>query len=248
MFKYLLFLAFSILASCASKPRIHIFSLGIEEDELDSLSQRLDEAGFDARANTLPVPPTFVEHTVIFPAITQDFTKIELITSALAEAGYDSPRLILESEANHSYSTDNIGVYLLNPDFRVNASSLITDPYSLGGEEANPLSYNYFSECPQGSESQSELNLYPAGTAIVEEFVWDEKTNNEISLIHDGEWDSDSKSVEVNLYRKGKLRYTIRRHSGSDWFGPFEALTLENNYSTVSFEACNYTYLNHLDN
>ncbi|GAB5540229.1 MAG: hypothetical protein Salg2KO_23320 [Salibacteraceae bacterium] len=237
-----------MLIGCSSQPSVHIFSLGIEEKDVESLSTRLEEAGFNAKPNSLPVPPSLYKHTVIFPAIVQDFATIELIESTMASAGYPDPRLVLESELNHYYSTDNIGVYLVNPDFEGTAADLVSDPYALGDEESNPLSYNYFSECPDNSEAQSELNLFPSGVAILEEFVWDETTNTEESVIHDGEWVSDSSTVEVSIFGKGQLFYSIMEHKGSDFFGPYEALTLVHKQGTMDIEACNYTYLDHLEN
>lgn len=248
MLKRCFYLLASLLIGCASEPRIHIFSLGIEESEVVQLSRMLDQAGFDARVNALPVPSHLFKHTVIFPAIVEDFTNIELVESTLEKAGYANPRLILESESNHHYSTDNIGVYLINPDFEGTAASLLADPYALGKEESNSLSYNYFSECPKGSEAQSELNLYPSNVAILEEFIWDEESNDEKSILHDGEWSADSQTVEISLFKQGELRFAINRHSGSDWFGPFEGLTLVNEYSTVNIESCDYTYLDRPDN
>lgn len=247
MTKLPIILVLGLLAGCASHTRIHVFSLGVEDSEIAHLSDLLEDAGFDVQPNSLPVPPGFIRHTVIFPAIVQDFATVELIESTMAQAGYPNARLILESEANHSYSTENIGVYLVNPDFEGTAASLIKDPYSLGDEDASSLTYNYFSECPEGSETQSELNLYPQGVAILEEFIWDDANDKEISVIHDGEWATNSSSVMIDLFDNGELRFSIKEHTGSDWFGPYKALTLVNQYSTMDIERCDYTHLDHLD-
>lgn len=247
MLRLPIYLFLAILAGCASQPRVHIFSLGVDASEVARLTQLLEEAGFDARPNTLPVPPNVVRHTVIFPALVQDFAMVELVESTMTTAGYDRPRLVLESESNHYYSTDNIGVYLVNPDFEGTAASLVADPYLLGGDEANSLSYNYFSECPDDSEAQSELNLYPSGVAILEEFVWDDKSNTEVNVLHDGEWSADSNTVQVSIFEEGELLYSIKEHTGSDWYGPYEALTLVHEHSTMDIEGCNYTYLDHLE-
>lgn len=236
-----------LFASCASQPQVHIFSLGVGDAQVAHLSSLLEDVGFNAQPNTLPVPPSVLRHTVIFPAIVPNFAIVELIESTLETAGYPRPRLVLETDANHYYSSDNIGVYLVDPDFEGTAADLLADPYALGGEDATPLSYNYFSECPKGSEAQSELNLYPSGMAILEEFVWDEKSQEEISVLHDGEWESDSAEVRLSLFRQGELRFSITEHTGSDWFGPFEALTLVSQSSTMDIERCNYTYKNHTD-
>lgn len=247
MSKYLLVCYLLLLAGCTSQPKIHIFSLAVEESDISELSNLLDEAGFDARRTDLPVPPSVMRHTVIFPAIVQDFSTVELIETVLETAGFSQPRLVLESEANHYYSTDNIGVYLVNPDFEGSAASLLADPYALGDQDSNSLSFNYFSECPDGSEAQSELNLYPSGVAILEEFVWDEETNREVNILHDGEWESDSATVAVSIFGEGELHFLIKEHTGSDWYGPYEALTLVSQNSTMDIEPCDYTHLDHLD-
>lgn len=247
MIKLTTFLSILLLAGCASQTQVHIFSLGVEEGKVEQLGNLLNEAGFSAQPNSLPVPGRIRRHTVIFPAIVQDFATIELVESVMETAGYPEAQLILETEANHYYSTNNIGVYLISPDFAGSAASLIADPYALGGADATPLTYNYYSECPDGSEAQSELNLYPSGVALLEEFVWDDDDNREISIVHDGEWESDSSTVEVNIFDGGQLLFGIEEHTGSNWFGPYQGLTLRNQHTTMDIEHCDYTHLEYED-
>ena len=232
-----------LLTACTSQTQVHIFTVEIEEPEINQLSNLLEEKGFDVRPNSLPVPTRITRHTVIFPAIVQDFSIVELIESTMDYAGYPDARLILESEANHFFSTNNIGIYLINPNFDYVSENSGVDPYSLGGKDDNRLTYNYFSECPGASEAQSELNLYPSGTAILEEFVWAEDTRQEVSYIHDGDWLADSSSVKIDIFGKGELRFSIEEHSGTNWFGPYEGITLVNQHSTMDIERCNYTHL-----
>lgn len=247
MTKFLISLILVLLVGCATQTQIHIFSLGVEDNKIAQLVSLLEEGGFDVRPNSLPVPPNIVSHTVIFPAIVQDFAMVELIESAMTEAGYPKTQLVLESQSNHSYSTDNIGIYLVNPDFEGTYASLVGDPYSLGDDEDASLTYNYFSECPKGSEAQSELNLYPSGVALLEEFIWDEGGNQEINKVYDGEWVSNSTHVEIDFFENGELNLSITEHTGSNHFGPFEALTLVAQDSTMKIERCDYTYLDYLE-
>ncbi|NKB33661.1 MAG: hypothetical protein GKR91_11240 [Pseudomonadales bacterium] len=243
MFKLTTFLFVLLLSGCVSRTQVHIFSLGVEDEEISRLSSLFNDEGFEARPNELPVPGSIFRHTVIFPAIVQDFAIVELVESAMERAGYLNSQLILETEANHYYSTDNIGVYLVNPDFKGSDTSLVANPYLLGGEDSTPLTYNYYSECPEGSEAQSELNLYPAGVVLLEEFIWSDEDNREVSVVHDGEWESDSSSVEISIFEGGELRFSIEEHSGSNWFGPFQGLTLKSQYSSMEIEQCDYTHL-----
>lgn len=247
MLKHAIIIVFLLLVGCTSQTEVHIFSLGIDDEQILRLSGLLEDSGFSARPNTLPVPPSVVRHTVIFPALVQDFAIIELVEAAMQQAGYPNANLIRETQANHSYSTNNIGVYLVNREFRHSQAAAIEDPFALGGANATPLTFNYFSECAKGSESQSELNLYPGGVALLEEFVWDETNNEELSIVHEGEWRSDSSTVDVTLFGNGEIAFFIKEHTGSDWLGPFEATTLVSTSSTLNFESCDYTHLKHLD-
>lgn len=247
MLRLTTFLSLLLLVGCASRTQVHIFSLGMDTREIEHLSSLLAEEGFDVRPNSLPVPGGFFRHAVIFPAITQNFSMVEQVKSAMGKAGYSNAQMILETEANHYYSTNNIGVYLINPDFKGSAASLIQHPLALGGADATPLTFNYFSECPEGSEAQSELNLYPSGVAILEEFIWHDEDNREISVMHDGEWKSDSSSVEIDIFGSGELRFSIEEHIGSNWFGPYKGLTLKNQLNTMDIEQCDYTHLEHED-
>lgn len=243
----LFFLFVSVVSGCASPTKVHIFSVGINQKQIESLSNLLEVKGYKVIPNQLPVPASIVRDTVIFPAIVKDFATVQIVESAMHDAGFRDIRLIRESEANHSYSTNNIGVYLINPASKSPLDSIIEDPYSLGGSEGTELTYNYFSECPEGSIAQSELNLYPGGAAILEEFIWDERKGQEKVVSHDGEWLSDSRSVRVDYYEEGEQHFSISNHEGSNRFGPFKGLTLINIFSSISVESCNYTHLHYLD-
>ncbi len=248
-----LILVLLLVTSCANQTRIHIFNEGFDSAAVSDLANLLAENGFDARPNELPVPASIPRHTVIFPALVQDFALVESIEAILIEAGYDKPRLIRQSEANHFFSTANIGIYLINPDAEFDPVANINDPYSLenegsrGADEGIALTYNYFSECPRGSEAQSELNLYPGGTAIVEEFSWDEGREEEISTLHEAEWSVENSMLSVNLFSAGELQFSITEHKGSNWQGSYEGLTLVAIDSTADFEFCNYTHLRYVN-
>ena len=240
--KLLLVVLLFLMTGCLSKPQVHIFTAGIEESEIEELSDLLVIEGIRVNPSSLPVPRQIRKHTIIFPALVKDFTMVELVKSTMAEAGYTDAQLIFETEGNHHYSTDNIGVYLVNPDFKRIDANRLSDPFAIGGEDAMDLTFNYFSECPQGSEAQSELNLFPSGVVLLEEFVWDDKRNREDSIVHDGEWESDFETVYLHFFNGGELRYSIEKHSGTNRFGQFQGLTLKNSYSTMNIENCDYTY------
>lgn len=244
---FALVLIVGIITSCASRTQVHVFSAGVDQQDVIQLSLLLEEQGFDARPNALPVPPNIAKHTVIFPAIVQDFATVELVESTMEAAGYSRARLVLEEEENHSYSTDNIGIYLVSPDYVYSAIDEVGDPYALGGDDATSLTYNYFSECPEKSEAQSELSLFPSGVALIEEFRWDENSGTEVNVIHDGQWRLEASIIQVDMFEKGELRFSLNEHTGTNWNGPFEALTLMNEFSSFDDEPCNYTHLSYPD-
>jgi len=243
MAKYGAFIFALILNACASGPKVHIFSLGVAPEEISMLADTLESQGYDAQPNSLPVPPTMVKNTLIVPAIVQDFATIEAIESAIVSTGFDEAFLVLESDSNHSYSTNNIGIYLVNPENDYVSPTTEYDPYALGVEESVPLAFNYFSECAKGSQAQSELNLYPAGVAILEEFIWDEVNGVEVSKLNDGQWQAGSTTVDVEIFDAGIIQFQIHQYEGSNWLGPYEAITLVNQQSTLDSESCDYTYL-----
>lgn len=243
----LLLLIVLFISGCASPTQVHIFSMGVDQGQIEYLGKLLEEKGYNVIPNELPVPASITRDTVIFPAIVQNFATVQLVESAMHDAGFRKVRLIRETEANHSYSTNNIGVYLVNPDSNASVASTIEDPYSLGGSKATDFTFNYFSECSEGSIAQSELNLYPGGTAILEEFIWNENEGQEIVVTHDGEWSSEFNTVRVNYFDEGEQHFSISKHEGSNRFGPYEGITLVSTFSSIGIESCNYTHLRYLD-
>lgn len=238
-----------LVTTCTVPTQVHVFSLGVEKAQVEAFVEQLDEAGFAARAVSLPVPASINRHTIIYPAIVQDFAVVDQIESAMAQAGYPDSRLIRETEANHIYSTENIGVYLVNPDYDPIAAADQVNPYALGDSDASGLSYLYYSECPQGSEAQFELSLFPSGVAVLEEFYWDEEQGRERTRLFDGEWQPVEQSLTLELFELGTTGFSISRFDGEDRYGPFEGLMLiDEAEGLAGKERCNFGYKNYLYN
>ncbi|MDA1370278.1 MAG: hypothetical protein O2971_05905 [Proteobacteria bacterium] len=87
------------------------------------------------------------------------------------------------------------------------------------------MTHNYFSECDE-PEAQSELNLYPGGAAILEEFVWDEDSNSEESIIYDGEWREADSLVILELFDREETRFSINPKEGENNIGAYAGVEL----------------------
>ncbi|PCH62341.1 MAG: hypothetical protein COC19_03030 [SAR86 cluster bacterium] len=219
-----------------------MFSAAIELDTIAALTEVLEDQGFRVTVNSLPIPASIHSPTIIFPPLVQDMSRVDTIQAAMQNAGFEQVRLIYNTQGNHFYSTENIGVYLLSADSPLPERNL--DSTALGGSDASKISHVYYSEC---ADSESELNLFPGGVVLLEEFVWDERNEREHSIIYDGQWQEIDAAIVLDLYDDGELYFNIVEQTGSDRYGEFKGLTLVNQLKNAELNHCNYTYLDYED-
>lgn len=104
-----------LLCSCASRQEVHIFSKGVSIEEVSRVSAIINKAGLKAQPNKLEVPSLIGTTSIMYPPIVKDFASIERLRNLLKESGYSKVALISSSQGGHSYSTEHIGLYLVDP-------------------------------------------------------------------------------------------------------------------------------------
>jgi len=230
-------ICFSFL-SCTSRQVVHVFNQGYTPEEIGKVVHVIDGLGFDARLNHLEIPNQLSRTSIIYPPIVQRLSTIDTMRDSLSEIGFNDIELIYETQGEHYYSTENIGLYLLNPNY-------VRPVENDRSEESYPgprLSRIYYSDC---DSIEAELSLLPQGTAILEIYVWNERIDREQTQLIDGEWSITDNNIVFDLFDEGSIEFDFSEFSGRDDYGRYYGIHLEIEYNSTNLLSCDYRYISY---
>ena len=225
-----------LLNSCSSRQDIHIYSKGITYEEISRLVEIIEKAGFNANPNTLDVPPSITSTSIMYPPIVEDFTSIEVLADLLSRNGYLEVALRADSQEGHSYTTRNMGLYLVDPNFVEEEQDKEVDNAS----SSINLSKVYLSNC---AELEADISLYSQGVAILNIYDWVEGEDNKTIGMIEGEWSATDSKLFLNLSSVGNYEYEIAEFTGRDDYGRYYGIELLNTLSETELPHCNFVYI-----
>jgi len=222
--------------SCAFRQDVHIFNQGYAPEEIGKVVRVLDELGFDARPNNLNIPEEISRTSIIYPPIVQNFATIDTVRNSLSEIGFPNIELIYKTQGEHYYSTENIGLYLVNPSYNQPDDKNSSEESNSGPQ----ISRIYYSDC---GNIEAELNLFPQGAAILEIYEWNERTKREQTQQIDGEWSISQSQVIIDLFDGRSIVFGFREFSGRDDYGRYYGIQLENANNSTDITSCDFRYI-----
>ena len=221
---------------CATRHEVHIFNQGYSSAKVSQVTAALDDAGFKTKPNHLAVPDQITRTSIIYPPIVQDFTGIDSVKDALSGIGFSQIELIHETQGEHYYSSENIGLYLVKPGY------VPQSDFEDKVDSKQNLSRIYYSNC---GDLEAQLNLYPAGAAMLELYDWNERTDREITIVVDGEWNAAETELVFGLFDGGEIIYSISEFEGRDNYGRFVGIDLDVLKNTTDQQSCNFRYISY---
>lgn len=236
MKKSLLPIALVILTSCTARQDVHVFNLGYSDAEVQTVMAALQESGFRPHANSLAVPDGIHSSSIIYPPIVENFETVSLLRDTLASTGHAQLELIYETRGEHFYSTENIGLYLVNPEYSEPVPQTSSDPQGQHPE----LSHVYYSNC---EDVEAELSLLGQDAAVLEVIEWSERTQRERSTVFDGQWSRSDSTLEFELFDEGKIIFSYSEFDGRDDYGRFYGIDLVNIENLSELASCDFRYV-----
>ena len=229
-------IAIATLASCATRQDVHVFNQGYSDTEVQAVVAALRESGFRPRPNALAVPDGIRASSIIYPPIVEDFNTVALLRDTLSAAGHPKLELIYETRGEHFYSTENIGLYLVNPDYTKPEEKNSSDQLS----ESPVLSHIYYSNC---ETVEAELSLFGQSTALLEVIEWSERTGRERSRVFDGQWSRTDSTLTFELFDEGEMVFGYSEFDGKDDYGRFYGIDLVSIENNSELATCDYRYV-----
>jgi hypothetical protein len=234
----MLFLTVVLLAllSCSSGPAVHVFDRGYGDEQVSAIADSLQAAGYKALPNPIAVPASIRRNSIIYPVIVEDFRTIETLQHTLEQQGLGDFQLIHLGEGGHRYSTENIGVYLINPD-ATNSTRAAATAADNGGLQLSRL---YYSNC---SAYEADLSLFAGGSAILQSYSIDYSDNDEETRIYDGQWQQQDARLQLDFFDAGQILFEIREFRGRDDYGRFYGIDLHTAENSASLDSCDFRFL-----
>jgi len=105
------------LVACSSVPTVHVFPHYLSAQEKQKVVASLKAAEFDVQISEQVPPDGISQNSIVFsPALNAQELLGDLMTT-LASAGYEVSSTNLIFSGNHSFSQNNVGVYLIPEGF-----------------------------------------------------------------------------------------------------------------------------------
>lgn len=134
LIKILLLLSLFGLGGCSSTSTVHVFAKYLNDDELNKVQTLLADSRYDVEVNRHEFPESVTSSTVIYSPMHSNPDEVtELLGLVAQSVGKKAELLYIRSE-NHSYTKDNVGLYLIGIDGRnsitVPTEVAFASPYS----------------------------------------------------------------------------------------------------------------------
>jgi len=106
-----------IMSGCSSKTQVHLFGANLDQTAIKQIEARIDKQRFELKVNKQPFPDSINSNAVIFTPGKNANQRVLDIIDVVTELGYKVPSTNLIMQNNHSFSANNMGLYLLPDGF-----------------------------------------------------------------------------------------------------------------------------------
>jgi len=215
-----------ILTGC-SQNKVHLYSRYLSAEQSNQLTTQLQDAGFTVQVNHLPFPDTLQQSALVYGVPYQHPAAIDQVRLIAQAAGWPLPHVSAIVSGNHSFTGNQIGLFLLPAGIELNAA-----PTSLD------LAAVYQS---QNCQSQPELTL-----SADQRFVIKPATpNGATTRLLTGRWQMrEYPYLELQAEDDPDWFYylEIGRDQTRDATGIVQLITLTPMYSYPVFAGCQLSY------
>jgi len=170
-----------LLSSCSSKTQINLFAAHLDQKQIKDITDVIDPAAFEIRANRVVFPDSISQNTLIYTPSLNSNQNISAIISALADIGYDINTVSLLHRDNQSFTENNIGLYLVPEGFQPSKINIIKNIINAYGS----------STC----QNTSNLYLKESGNFKIEVDLWLEEEERYGDYVVEGTWQKDSNEI-----------------------------------------------------
>lgn len=238
MVRSILFLL--LLVGCTGN-KVHVFNNSLSDAELAALVRDLSALGLSPQLRTLDVPVGISGPTIVMPRVVRDQATIHALEDMLNRHGLTGVQVESHAVHNHSYTDENIGLYLTSRDIARQRQATVRRV----DLDTRNLSRVYMSEC---ESIDAELTLSTDGLALLEIYQWDGKADSDPSRFIAGTWRADDRQLSLTLDQPDDLIFTIAESQTSSARGDTRGIDLLRTSVATgqAYSRCNFRYIEQL--
>ena len=102
-----------LVCSCASQTQVHVFTTHLNEEQATKVINQLNQHNFKVHENKLAFPESINSNALVYTPSTNENNRISELVSIINNLGYNLASTHLIFEGNHSFTMNNVGLYLL---------------------------------------------------------------------------------------------------------------------------------------
>ena len=230
--RYCICCCLMLLAGCQS-PQVHLFNRHLSAEQSAELQRAMERQGYEVQLNALPLPDDIQASTLMFSPMLRNYDDVTRLIGLLETGGYPIAGANILSNNNHSYTGDNIGVYLLPAGAERPASHgtiALVNEFSGKG-------------CHRGDAS---LQLQANGRYRFELSVWDEQQQDYINKAHRGRWKKQENRLLIHTHDGKHLTFAIVDGARQTPEGKIRTLNLLAGPNNSGMDGCDFIIGLHL--
>lgn len=167
------------LTACSAKTKIHFYTKHLPTDKINEVMTVVDEDTFEVTLNHLSFPNDINDNAIVYSPSHNSRDRLNTLMEALASVGFNISTASLIAANNHSFTENNLGLYLLPDNYVQSPKNSIHNSYKI------PLVNEYGAvDC----QHATVLYLKEPDEFIIEINTWDEGKEEYLQTFTEGKW------------------------------------------------------------
>jgi len=102
-----------LLSACSSRTQLHVYAKYLTKEQTSSVVKQIDHTMFNITLNQLAFPTNIIGNAIVYSPSPNSRTRLTKLMRTLSNLGFNITNASLISENNHSFTANNVGVFLL---------------------------------------------------------------------------------------------------------------------------------------
>ena len=183
-----------LVSACSSAPTVHVFPHYLSKAEKEKVVVSLAKAEFNVEISEQVPPLNIAQNSIVFTPMVESDNTINELMAILAGVGFEVSSANLIFSGNHSFSQNNLGVYLFPNDF--------VPPVSV---HSIPIASEYMGDNCAYSNTLT-LHENRQFTLLVEQ--WNDATDRYDESNYKGFWSrEDADTIQLRFSNKARMSF-----------------------------------------
>jgi hypothetical protein len=175
-----------LLSACSAKTKVHFYTLHLPQDKINKVVQSIDKEKFDVLINRLPYPVDINDNAIVYSPSSNSRERLNLLMTVLSNQGFSISNASLIAANNHSFTENNLGLYLYPDDYVQPELNDVDNSYKV------PMVNEYGAvDC----QHTTTLYLKEPNEFLIEIDKWDDQREDYYQEFLEGNWTISNDNV-----------------------------------------------------